>query len=619
MPVQRRIRPLPTQLANQIAAGEVVERPASVVKELLENSLDAGATKIEISLEAGGTRLIRVVDDGYGVETEDLPLLFAPHATSKIYSLQELNAIDSFGFRGEALASIASIARVEVQSRTAHQTQGMRYNNTMTAPEPCSLSRGTRLEVRELFYNTPARKRFLRTERTEYLKIEEVVKRIALGHFELGVILNHNGKEILRLPPLSEVTRYPQRIARLFGKNFLSSALEIDFHSGDMHLQGWISGHGGHYPQNDRQYFYLNGRIIRDKVVNHAIRHAYQGIIEPGRHAAWLLNLRVDPGQVDVNVHPTKHEVRFRQGRMVHDFITSTIIRSLHTEPSTSVETILSKESESSDHLQETTAAVSPAVNAVTESVPASFYRPAPTEPRPKFSIGEAPSLSGGSSRSSSAIAVEKGTIPGQRPFHQSDVEEKRSAPLPQNQTIDDSSLLIGHFLLFQHGTKSYLSDLSLIIHQQLQNLKHFPLKESLPSKPLIFPYPLDITVDQRERVIQRQDVLSGYGFSVVNASPEQWTLQSLPLLLKGESVARVATKLRELIGHAKIDDDASFRGELLNWVAEIIKDRPIKLTSGNMMPEILHALGINHPNELVHLKATRLLSEEMLAGLYGR
>ncbi len=316
---QRRIQPLPTHLANQIAAGEVVERPASVVKELLENSIDAGARHIVLELEQGGSKLIRVLDDGSGIHPDDLSLATAPHATSKVYSQQELQQVLSLGFRGEALASIASVSRFTIASRQPLMEQGLRLEQGNAVP--CAMPPGTRIEARELFYNTPARRKFLRTERTEYLHVEEVLKRLALSRYDIGFKLLHNGRQQFNLSPVDNPEQNGLRVAAVLGKGFLQNALQLEFEAAGMRLWGWVGQPGYSRSQADAQYFYLNGRVIRDKLINHAVRQAHQSILEPGRHPAYLLYLEIDPQLVDINVHPTKHEVRFRESRLVHDFL----------------------------------------------------------------------------------------------------------------------------------------------------------------------------------------------------------------------------------------------------------------------------------------------------------
>lgn len=316
----RRIRPLAPLLANQIAAGEVVERPASVVKELLENSLDAGATHIEVDVEQGGVALIRVHDDGCGIAAADMPLALARHATSKVYSQDELMRVVSLGFRGEALASIASVSRLTLSSRSADDAHGSRID-AAGVRAPCAHPRGSTVEVRDLFYNTPARRKFLRAERTEFEHLAEVVRRVALSRFDVALTLRHNGRQVLAVRPAQDAAQREQRLAVVCGRPFVQQATAVEFALPGLHLRGWLVRPEAARAQADLQYFYINGRVIRDRVVTHAVRQAYGEALLPGRHPAYVLYLDMDPAQVDVNVHPTKHEVRFRETRQVHDFL----------------------------------------------------------------------------------------------------------------------------------------------------------------------------------------------------------------------------------------------------------------------------------------------------------
>ena len=327
------IRRLSTQLVNQIAAGEVVERPASVVKELVENSLDAGARRIEIDIEQGGHKLIRVRDDGAGIPREELSLALSRHATSKVASLEDLEAIQSMGFRGEALPSIGSVSRLRLVSRAQESDQawevegdgGERFAELKPAAHP----QGTSIEVRDLFYNTPARRKFLRTEKTEFGHIQTLVQRLALVRFDVGFILQHNRKPVFSLPPCIDAQGRESRVAELLGRPFLDNARYHEERAGDLLLGGWIARPTFSRSQADMQYFYVNQRMVRDKLVTHAIRQAYQDVLYHGRHPAYLLFLALDPRKVDVNVHPTKHEVRFRDSRSVHDFLFRGVHRSL--------------------------------------------------------------------------------------------------------------------------------------------------------------------------------------------------------------------------------------------------------------------------------------------------
>jgi DNA mismatch repair protein MutL len=324
--MHQRITQLDRRLSNQIAAGEVVERPASVVKEMLENSLDAGATRIEVDVEAGGVKLIRVRDNGRGIHKDDLNLALARHATSKIRDQGDLEAIETLGFRGEALASVASISRLKLTANTQEdassgwsvQASGADMRIEISpAPHP----RGTTVEIRELFFNTPARRKFLRTERTEFLKVEQVVRKVSLSHPGVSFVLSHNGKTTKQYIGDDEA----HRVASVFGSAFLESSVFFSQERGGMELRGWIGLPTYSRSQADQQFFFVNGRIIRDKVVTHAVKQGYADVLYHGRNPVYCLFLSINPRLVDVNVHPTKCEVRFRESRDVHDFIFRTI------------------------------------------------------------------------------------------------------------------------------------------------------------------------------------------------------------------------------------------------------------------------------------------------------
>ncbi|EEX35569.1 MULTISPECIES: DNA mismatch repair endonuclease MutL [Vibrio] len=319
------IKILPARLANQIAAGEVVERPASVVKELVENSLDSGATRIDIDIEKGGTKLIRVRDNGKGIAKDELGLALSRHATSKIHSLDDLEAIMSLGFRGEALASISSVARLTLTSRPATQDQAWSAysegREMQVKLQPTAHPIGTSVEVLDLFFNTPARRKFLRTEKTEFTHIDELLKRIALSRFDVTINLRHNGKMIKQYRAAKTQVQEEKRIAAVCGNPFVRNMLKIELEHQGLKLHGWITTPEGARQQSDLQYCYVNGRMMRDKLINHAIRQSYETSLRPEQFATYVLFIEIDPHQVDVNVHPAKHEVRFHQARLVHDFI----------------------------------------------------------------------------------------------------------------------------------------------------------------------------------------------------------------------------------------------------------------------------------------------------------
>ncbi|WOH36695.1 DNA mismatch repair endonuclease MutL [Thalassotalea fonticola] len=339
---------LPARLANQIAAGEVVERPASVVKELVENSIDAGATKITIEIEKGGSKRIKITDNGKGIVKDELTLALSRHATSKIKSLDDLESIHSLGFRGEALASISSVSRLTLTSKPVTQEsawQAIAVGRDMQVDiKPAAHPDGTSIDVEDLFFNTPARRKFLRTEKTEFTHIDEVVRRIALSKLEITIILSHNGKVIRQYRGAKTEKQIEKRIASVCGQGFIDNAIALDFKHDNLHLWGWIAKPEFYRSQNDLSYSYVNDRMMRDKLINHAIRQAYADRLNHDGYPAFVLFFNLDFADVDVNVHPAKHEVRFHQARFVHDFICSAVEQTLNNEQANVSEALLCDE-----------------------------------------------------------------------------------------------------------------------------------------------------------------------------------------------------------------------------------------------------------------------------------
>ncbi|MBT8089777.1 MAG: DNA mismatch repair endonuclease MutL [Gammaproteobacteria bacterium] len=322
------IRQLPSHLINQIAAGEVVERPASVVKELVENSLDAGSRAIQIDIISGGQKLIRIRDDGAGIDHDELALALSRHATSKIASLDDLEVVASLGFRGEALPSIASVARLTLTSRAASADSAWQLEadgGAVSTPAPAAHPQGTTVEVHDLFYNTPARRRFLRTERTEYSHIEKWVRRLTLSRPDIAFTLTHNRRTALSLAAATDEESRRQRVASVCGDAFADQCVYIERETDGIALSGWIGLPTFNRSQPDMQYWFVNGRSISDKTLSHAARHAYRDVLFHGRYPAYILNLTMDPAGVDANAHPAKHEVRFRDGRRVHGVVSQTV------------------------------------------------------------------------------------------------------------------------------------------------------------------------------------------------------------------------------------------------------------------------------------------------------
>jgi DNA mismatch repair protein MutL len=574
---QRRIQPLPLHLANQIAAGEVVERPASVVKELLENSIDAGARHIGLEVEQGGLRLIRVIDDGAGIHPEDLPLATAPHATSKVYSQQELQQVLSLGFRGEALASIASVSRFTIASRPSQSEQGMRLaaqgHNRGVEALPCAMPPGTRIEVRELFYNIPARRKFLRSERTEYLHLEEVLKRLALSRYDIGFTLLHNGRPQFQLAPIDALEQRAQRVSAVLGKAFLQHALGVEFEAAGMRLWGWVGEPGYSRSQADAQYFYLNGRMIRDKLVSHALRQAHQSVLEPGRYPAYLLYLEIEPQQVDINVHPTKHEVRFRDSRLVHDFLLRALLRALGDGSEPPSRTASSpQQAPHTSHYQGST----PEPARVAEQV--AFYR------QPLTPAGRPARVA------AAALAT--------TPTHLLAVAH-------------------GNYLLLQRsgepGVLAVTAARQLLLARRLGDAL---TSGEIPGQPLLFPATVRLAAGQIERLEHNATTLLRLGVVVERLGEEALVVRQLPLLLRGVEPARLIHACYDFF--ARSPDVDSEREAFIQGVAGLLAPLlpPADMETGAVLLRELEQLlrdGGLGEGEL----PWRPLSEERLAALF--
>ncbi len=335
-----RIHALPLHLANQIAAGEVIERPASVVKELIENSIDAHATQIDIDIEGAGSQLIRVQDNGVGIHPDDLSIALSRHATSKIHSSEQLSQINSLGFRGEALPSIASISRLSLTSRQAEHEYAYTITGDNTESAPTSHPYGTSFEIRDLFFNLPARRHFLRSNKTEQQHILTTIQRLALSQFNIGFHYKYAHSTKLKLAIANTSEQQQQRVAKICGNSFIKNSAYIDQQYTDIELKGWLGKAVAHRSQTDVQYFFINGRVIRDRVISHAIRQAYGDRIPAGRQPAYVLYLTIPLDSVDINVHPTKHEVRFRNARLIHGLIIAAIQDALISEHSSKLDSI---------------------------------------------------------------------------------------------------------------------------------------------------------------------------------------------------------------------------------------------------------------------------------------
>lgn len=558
-----KINRLSPRLANQIAAGEVVERPASVVKELLENSLDAGATRLDIDVEEGGVKLIRIRDNGEGVAEDDLPLTIARHATSKIHELDDLEGVATLGFRGEALASISSVSRLSLTSSNDDTGAGWKVQAEGRDMEavviPAAHTRGTTVEVRDLFFNTPARRKFLRTDKTEFSHLEEVVKRLALSHFEVGFTLRHNQRVVHTLKPAQDERDQDRRVASLCGPAFIDNAVRIDTQTSGLRLWGWLGLPTFSRSQADLQYFFVNGRSVRDKVVNHAVRQAYQDVMYHGRHAAFVLYLELDPKGVDVNVHPTKHEVRFRESRQVHDFL----FRSLH--------------------------------RAIAELTPAD------AKPQPTLAPALAPRVSGidaGEFREQARLPLQQAARPiyqvadtlqryGQLHPERPDVD---AIPLSESLRVDTAitfpaepadgdeipplgfalAQLHGIYILAQNREGLVLVDM----HAAHERITYERLKSSwdeakIRSQPLLVPHSMAISSREADFAEEHADLFQRLGFVLQRVGPESLLIRELPILLRNANVEQlVRDVLADLVAMGSSDRIDNVLNELLATMA---------------------------------------------------
>ncbi len=517
------IRPLPPQLVNQIAAGEVVERPSSVVKELLENSLDAGARRIEIDVEEGGRRLIRVRDNGTGIAKEELALALSRHATSKLSTLEELECIASLGFRGEALPSIASVSRLTLQSRTADASAGWSVqgdgSEQCPEPEPVAHAMGTTIEVRDLFYNTPARRKFLRTDNTEYKHFEDVVRRIALSRFSVELQLRRDQKPVFHLPAATSLAEQERRVASLCGKAFMEQALHVEHEAVGMRIEGWIGLPTFSRSQPDLQYFFVNGRMVRDKLIGHAVRQAYQDVLYHGRHPAFVLYFSLDPAAVDVNAHPTKHEVRFRDSRLVHDFL----FRSLHQ--------VLADVRPGGE--LPTPQPMRPVAALHTQVAPASPPMQQPMSLQVREQVERYGSLHG----SVVTPRADRGVLPQ---------EEVATESPPLGFALGQ---LHGVYILAQNAQGLVLVDMHAA-HERItyEHLKTSHAGDGIRSQPLLVPVSLAVSRREADRAEEYQDWFRELGIELDRHGPEALVIRQVPsLLVRGDAEALVRDVLADL------------------------------------------------------------------------
>lgn len=512
------IKILSPQLANQIAAGEVVERPASVLKELVENSLDAGAKRIDIEIEQGGVKLIKVRDDGVGIAETELALALSRHATSKINDLQDLEAVATLGFRGEALASIASVSRLALTSSIEGSANGWKAvsegRDMEVDLQPAAHPQGTSVEVRDLFFNTPARRKFLRTEGTEYSRIDESIKKLALSRMDIAFSLRHNQRAQINLHPAQSQLEQEKRVADICGSAFMQQALYVDNDRLGIRLWGWMGLPTFSRSQADLQHFFVNGRCIRDKVVSHAIRQAYQDVLYHGRHPAFVLFLEIEPADVDVNVHPTKHEVRFRDSRAIHGFVYGTLSKALAQD-------------RPQDHLQSAE---------VTQEIDAAIQRqPSQSALSLSASGGQ---LQGSANYSqfshashgsvNTSIEAYQGLYSGQMP------DEQQELP-PMGFAI---AQLKGIYILAENAQGLIIVDMHAA-HERItyERMKASFDSQGLVSQPLLVPESLSVSEREADITDKSAEIFSQLGFVVERAAAESIIVREIPAILRGSEV----------------------------------------------------------------------------------
>jgi len=531
------IKPLPDLLISQIAAGEVVERPASVLKELLENSLDAGATKIDVQLEEGGVRLIRVADDGSGIASDDLPLALSRHATSKIASLDDLERVASYGFRGEALASIASVARVTISSRHPSQAHAFRLRGDSANIEPAALAAGTVIEVADLYYNTPARRKFLKSEATEYAHCDEVLRRMALARPEVAFSLSHNRSIKRRLASAD----FSRRAREIIGDEFFPHARPLDAGAGPLRLSGLAALPAYSRSGRDEQYFFVNGRFVRDKLLTHAARQAWADILHGQRHPAYVLFLELDPAGVDVNVHPAKTEVRFRDARGIHQFVFHALQRTLATPLSAAEAAAPStpaRAPEAFSYARQAGLAVGePAARPYLDFARSAFDAVATAEAL-RIAVAQAPTFSA----------------------------EAGAPPLLGYAVAQ----IHGVYILAQNATGLVLVDM----HAAHERILYERLKRSLDAGPpatqaLLVPLVLSASEAEMATAAEQAEALAELGFAVAAAGPRELAVRALPSLLAGGNpVDLVRSLLKDLAEHPASRVVETRRNELLATMA---------------------------------------------------
>ena len=555
------IKILSPQLANQIAAGEVVERPASVLKELVENSLDAGAKRIDIEIEQGGVKLIKIRDDGHGIPEHELALALSRHATSKIDNLEDLEAVGTLGFRGEALASIASVSRLALTSNSGDSSgwKAVSEGRDMEVElKPAAHPQGTSVEVRDLFFNTPARRKFLRTEGTEYNRIDDSIKKLALSRMDVAFSLRHNQRAQVTLRPASSQAEQEKRVADICGPAFMKDALYVDNDRTGIRLWGWMGLPTVSRSQADLQHFFVNGRAIRDKVVSHAVRQAYQDVLYHGRHPAFVLFLEIEPADVDVNVHPTKHEVRFRDSRSIHGFVYTTLHRALSQD-------------RPQDHLQSSESGLNTNQDAEQQAGQSTIQFPSgspaanQSAPLGNQNYSSGPQGHGFQSRPQSfgvntPMAAYQGLYATEMPTEEGDIP-------PMGFAI---AQLKGIYILAENAQGLIIVDMHAA-HERItyERMKTAFDDQGLVSQPLLVPESLAVSQREADMAEQSGEVFAQLGFVVERAANESIIVREIPAILRGSEVESLLRDvISDLIEHGTSERIRNHINEILSTMA---------------------------------------------------
>ncbi|ODN41683.1 DNA mismatch repair endonuclease MutL [Piscirickettsia litoralis] len=627
----KRIQTLPRHLTNQIAAGEVVERPAAVIKELVENSLDAGATRIEIDIDKGGVQRISLRDDGHGIAKDDLKLALDRHATSKISTIEDLEAVETLGFRGEALASISAVSRFCLQSRTNDEEMGWSIemegeNDPDLLLKPIAHGLGTSIHVRDLFFNVPARRKFLRAERTEFLHIDETVRKIALSHFPVAFKLSHNGKVIFDLKAAVSLTEQRARVAKLCGQMFVEQSLYINEEINGLCLRGWIAKPTFSRSQADLQYFYVNDRMIRDRALNQAVRQAYQDVLYSGRYPAFVLFLGLDPVEVDVNVHPTKQEVRFSSGRQVFGFIRKVLQEALKkTQPA--------YETQGQVEQQEQITAISASPSepvAITKNQAYSLKAASNTGKKPSIRVAAAQPLA----LKAQAVKEQKGPLQLYAQLlevNDEKIDEQPELKLAKKQNANMThapsktcenkkgqektpplgfalAQLKGVYILAENDSGLILVDMHAA-HERVvyEKLKQAWQEDKLATQALLIPLSLKLSPLEIERLTTCEELFQKLGLAVSVTGFETALIRTIPALLKQEHAEQL---VKDVISDvSRFGDSFAIENHLNDILATMACHGAVRANRQLSLPEMNALLRdmekTDHANQCNHGRPT--------------